>query len=157
MSDLSHKYTCWFDGMCEPKNPGGNIGIGAYITDPGGKRIFELSDYIPAEEMDFNTSNNVAEYMAVISVMEHLIKNNITQDRVVVCGDSKMAIEQLSGHWRAKGGTYLPYYHKAIRLKGEFKNIEFYWVPREHNVEADRLSKCEAIRNGCEIKLQKNL
>ncbi len=56
-------------------------------------------------------------------------------------GDNKMSINQLSGHWKAKGGLYYPYYKKAMKLVREFPDIRFVWIPRELNSQADELSK----------------
>ena len=40
-------YKCYFDGACEPKNPGGKIGAGIYITD--GEKEFSTNTFIPAD------------------------------------------------------------------------------------------------------------
>ena len=38
-------------------------------------------------------------------------------------------------------GEYLQYYKSALLLTQDYKNIEFKWIPREENIEADALSK----------------
>lgn len=148
-------YVAYVDGMCEPINPGGNIGVGAFILNKKRERIFTHSKYIKAGELGGVTSNNIAEYMGIISVLEYMIANNWQNENIVICGDAKLSIMQMRGEWNANGGLYLPYYHKAKELKKAFTNIKFEWVPREKNSIADELSKCEAIRNGCEFRIQK--
>ena len=148
-------YVAYVDGMCEPKNPGGNMGIGAFVLNPNRERIFTHSDYITSESLNGQTSNNIAEYMAVISVMKFLLGDGLQNEKIIICGDSKLSIMQMRGEWKANGGGYIPYYQKAQELKKNFKNIRFEWIPREKNSIADELSKCEAIKNGCEFKIQK--
>jgi ribonuclease HI len=39
-----------------------------------------------------------------------------------------------------KAPTIIPLYHKAMSLIFKFNNIQFEWIPREQNKQADRLS-----------------
>lgn len=48
MEDKVYDFTGYFDGACGPKNPGGNLGIGAYIINRENKEIFIHSEYIKA-------------------------------------------------------------------------------------------------------------
>ena len=145
----------YIDGAAEPKNPGGNMGIGAFILDKNRKRIFEYSKYIPAEELNGETSNNVAEYLAVIEVFKFFISNNLQNEKIICCGDSKLVINQMSGLWNCNKGIYAKYYYQANELVKKFGNIRFEWIPREKNQLADDLSKREMIKNKCEFKIQK--
>ena len=149
-------YVAYVDGMCEPVNPSGNMGIGAFILNPNRERIFTHSDYIPSKQLNGQTSNNIAEYLAVIAVMEFLLNMELHNEKIIICGDSKLSIMQMRGEWKANKGGYIPYYEKAKELKKNFKNIRFEWIPREKNSIADELSKCEAIKNGCEFRIQKH-
>lgn len=148
-------YVAYVDGMCEPVNPKGNMGIGAFILNPKRENIFSYSKYIKSEELNGETSNNIAEYMAVIAVLEFFLNNNLQNEKIIVCGDSKLSIMQMNSTWNVNGGLYVPYYQKAKELKKKFTNIQFQWVPREKNEIADNLSKKEAIKNGCQFRIQK--
>lgn len=147
-------YAFYFDGACEPRNPKGNLGIGAFILNPERKRIFELSQYVSAKDLNFATSNNVAEYMGVIAGMKFLIEKNLHQENIICCGDSKMVICQMLGEWGCNGGIYSKYYYEAIEIKKQFKNINFIWIPREKNSICDELSKRAMIANKCEFRIQ---
>lgn len=149
-------YVAYVDGCCEPTNPGGNMGIGSFVLNPKRERIFEHSKYISSKELSGNTSNNIAEYMAVISVLEFFLQNNLHNHKIIICGDSKLSIMQMGGSWKARGGAYIPYYQKALGLKGSFSNISFQWIPREKNNIADELSKNPMIKAGCEFRIQPN-
>ena len=80
-------YAAYFDGACEPRNPNGNLGIGSFVLDKERKMVFRHSKYISNRDMQIN-SNNVAEYMALISVLEYFIENNLQDEKIIVCGDS---------------------------------------------------------------------
>ena len=148
---MTDYYVGYFDGLCEPENPKGNIGFGAFILNPERKRIFEVSKYVPAKELNYLTSNNVAEYMSIIAIFEYLIKNGLQKEKVIICGDSKLVINQMRGEWKCSGGVYEPYYRKAFEMRKEFTNIRFEWIPREQNSIADELSAREAIKAGCKF------
>jgi len=143
-------YVCYFDGACEPKNPGGNMGVGAVIFKDG-IAIYEESVYYPAKN---ENSNNVAEYLAFIYLLEYLIFNYLTDKKIVIYGDSNLVVRQMTGDWRIHEGWYVEYANEAKQLLANFSNISLYWIPREENEFADKLSKKCMIDNNCEFKIQ---
>jgi|SRR6478752_890661 len=134
------KVKCYFDGACEPKNPGGNMGIGAYILVHG-KEIYTHSNYILANS---ENSNNVAEYMALEKILQYLQSNDLKSKEIWIYGDSNLVIQQMSGKWKVKNGLYkesaLRCKELALRLKTKH-NLNYKWIPRELNERADKLSK----------------
>jgi ribonuclease HI len=64
---------------------------------------------------------------------------------VTIHGDSNLVINQLNGRWRIRKGLYLSIATetKALltHLRGLGWQINFCWIPREHNEECDALSK----------------
>ncbi len=52
----------YFDGACEPINPGGTIGFGAVIFDYAGHEIWHASGISRPNDGPQQTSSNVAEY-----------------------------------------------------------------------------------------------
>ena len=139
--DKNFDYVCYFDGACGPINPGGNIGTGAIILK-GDDPIYENSGYVDAQDFDYmGTSNNIAEYMALIDVLKKLIDLGLTSKKILVRGDSNLVINQMRRLWKAKGGRYKPYYDEAMELAKSFEDIKFRWIPREQNAFADDLSK----------------
>ena len=126
-------YKCYFDGACEPKNPGGKIGAGIYITD--GEKEYFNNTFIPA--LPENT-NNIAEYTAFIMILECL-KNKI-DCKIEIFGDSMLVINQMNGEWQIKHGAYREYALKAKPLLEDLKkknSVLIQWIPREQNEKAD--------------------
>lgn len=140
----------YFDGCCEPINPGGHIGLGAIIFH-NGDRIWKHSEYILAAE---SNSNNVGEYRAFIAILEYLKGKGMHRMPIRIYGDSKLVIEQMFGRWKIKKGHYVFYAHKAANLLSGFPNIEGVWIPRDENYLADELSKRELVNNRVQFYIQ---
>lgn len=134
---MNENLKLYFDGSCEPMNPGGTMGFGTLIKR-GDIRIFENSEAVAAAP---GNTNNIAEYRALMNGLQWLIDNDMTGEPVAVFGDSNLVIQQMSGNWGAKGGRYYPYYVQAKELRKKFSDISFTWIPREQNVECDELSR----------------
>lgn len=128
----------FFDGSCGPKNPGGAIGAGAYITVDGAI-VHEISH---AEPPDDGYSNNYAEYLALKLAMEWLLENGMAKENVCFFGDSNLVIQQVTGAWKVKAGRYKEVAKEVFQLLPYFSSANFYWIPREENTHADALSDC---------------
>jgi len=128
----------YFDGLCQPKNPGG-IACYAFIVKSDGKTLH--SDYgVAGEPFSPESTNNVAEYTALAKALEWLAANNLASGKVVVNSDSQLVVKQLQGEYKVKGKRIIPLYKQVLLLRKIFADIEINWVPREKNKEADRLT-----------------
>nr|WP_298658546.1 ribonuclease HI family protein [uncultured Flavobacterium sp.] len=141
--DLTNSIEIWFDGSCEPYNPGGRMGYGAVIKK-NGQTLKELYSGEPSNDKN---SNNVAEYSALKMSLEYLIENGLNNERVFVRGDSKLVIMQMTGRWGIKEGRYVDVAKETFGLLKQFPKIYLKWIPREENQEADGLSNRYWIEN----------
>ncbi|MFZ1087476.1 MAG: reverse transcriptase-like protein, partial [Terracidiphilus sp.] len=82
-----------FDGACEPWNPGGHMGLGWVIDG------IEHHEYI---ESGPGNTNNVAEYRALIRLLEAMISEK-TPGNLIIIGDSKLVVNQVAGDWICNG------------------------------------------------------
>lgn len=146
---------CYFDGACEPVNPGGTASFGAVILR-NEEAIWECSClYEPEPGHERETSNNVAEYSGLLAILDYLIAQNLNHEPIIVRGDSKMVIEQMFGTWKIKSGYYVPIARRLKELiEAHFPSLIGEWIPRDQNSIADELSKRELIKAGVEFKLQ---
>ncbi len=126
----------YFDGLCEPRNPGGiaTYGYVIYLDDGRAIRRYGLA----AKPFSTDSTNNVAEYTGVICLMEEMKSLGVTSP--VIKGDSQLVIRQLNGEYKVKAKRIVPLYERAVKLKEEL-NATLVWVPREENKEADELSR----------------
>jgi ribonuclease HI len=124
----------YFDGLCQPCNPGGTACF-AFIVKNEENTIYK--EYGLAAH---NSTNNVAEYAGVIKALEWLIANNYQNESIVINGDSQLVIQQMKRNFKVKAPTIIPLYHKVMSLVSKFSHIQFEWIPREQNKEADSLS-----------------
>ena len=126
------KAIIYFDGACLPSNPGIAC-YGFVIEIENGKKISEYGIATP------NGTNNVGEYTALVKSMEKALFIGITE--VEIKGDSQLVINQMLGTYKVKAQNLIPLYQKAKELSKAFKKIEFKWIPREQNKEADKLAE----------------
>lgn len=147
-------FEAYFDGACEPVNPGGTATYGAAIFQDG-NRAWECAEvYCPEPGDERETSNNVAEYCGLLAVLRWFADQGLFEAQIIVYGDSKLVIEQMFGSWKIKKGVYVPLALAAQRLLRQFKSIKGRWIPREKNEIADKLSKSALVRKGVPFRIQ---
>ncbi len=129
--------TAFFDGLCEPKNPGG-IGTYGYVIYEGNIPVIKDKG-IAGEPFSPSVSNNTAEFTGVIMLMEAL--SPYTKDFIMVYGDSQFVINVVNERNLVRSPRIRDFASKALQLKKNFSNIQFGWIPRAKNMEADKLTE----------------
>jgi ribonuclease HI len=123
--------TVRFLGQCLPRNPGG-IACYAYIIRNKEGHLLHESCGLAAEPNSPSSTNSVANYTALISALEWLIKNGYSNDIIKVYGNSKLVISQINEGEVAAirsdnniSRNTLPLYTKVMKLKSKFYYISF--------------------------------
>jgi ribonuclease HI len=129
----------YFDGLCQPINPGG-IACYAFVVKRDGKTIYKDYDVV-GEPFSNQSTNNVAEYAALAKALEWLIANNLVAEKVEIKSDSQLIVNQLSGNYKVRAKRIIPLYQRVLLLKSKFRDVQIKWVPRKYNKEADILTK----------------
>lgn len=112
-------------------NPG-EAAIGCVLKHPDtGSVIAEHKERIGL------ATNNVAEYRALIAGLELALRYR--PNRLVCHLDSELIVRQLSGEYKVKMETLKPLFDEIQELAAQIPEISFCHVPREKNMEADRL------------------
>lgn len=112
----------------------GNPGPAAYgyvVVDPAGREVEARGEYVGA------TTNNVAEYRALIACLDAARRHGATRARVYM--DSELVVRQMTGQYRVKNAGLKPLYEQARRAGAAFARIEYLAVRREANARADEL------------------
>ena len=90
-----------------------------------------------------NTTNNVAEYKAVIFALKkakQLLGTKKAQEtEVEVRTDSELLCKQQNGLYKIKDKGLQPLFIEVWNRKQDFSGVTFVHVPREQNREADTL------------------
>lgn len=123
-----------FDGASKG-NPGPASG-GAVCYDMAvtpSKKVFEAGMML-----DGHATNNVAEYNGLILGFKHA--KNLGLKRLLVKGDSQLIINQMMGIYSVKNDNMIPLYKEAKELEESFETVEYMWVRREFNSDADSLT-----------------
>ncbi|KAI3465894.1 hypothetical protein Pfo_022557 [Paulownia fortunei] len=105
-------------------------GAGIVLTSPEGEEL-EF-----AVRFEFKTSNNEAEYEALLSVFS----------------DSRLVMQQVMGEFVAKEEKMRSYVEQVSQLKEQFTKIDLNHIPRAENVKADYLSKIASSTTDCKTR-----
>lgn len=129
----NNKITIYTDGGSKG-NPGpSSIGV---VLNYGGK----TKEY---GEQIGKTTNNIAEYTAVIFALKklkHLIgKDEAGESEVLIKSDSELLVSQLNGEYKVKNEKIKKLFIDVWNLKQDFGDVEFKLVPRGENKKADQL------------------
>jgi ribonuclease HI len=121
-------WAMYFDGSaCED-----GCGVGILLGSPRGI-MYSFSIRLPAP-----CTNNLAEYEAVCRGMELLLEAGV--EAVEVFGDSKLVISQLTEEYRCESELLFPLWMRCHEVMTQFRYINFYWIPRSQNAEANDLA-----------------
>ena len=108
-------------------------GAGLILTSPEGIDI----EY--ALRFGFHTSNNKAEYEAVIAGLN--LAHSLEVDQLEVYSDSQLVVRQIEDTYEAKSGRMILYLLKVLDLLKKFVLVQVKHVPRAENSRADALAK----------------
>jgi ribonuclease HI len=114
-------------------NPG-PAAIGAVVLDTSTEppqRLATVSEAIGV------TTNNVAEYRALIAGLEAALP--FRPRHVHVRADSLLVVNQLLGRWKVKHAGLRPLFERARELLRRFDDVDLAHVRRGHNADADAL------------------
>lgn len=128
------KYLIHTDGGARG-NPGpAAIGVVIEGDDVGHK---EYGEYIG------ETTNNVAEYKAVIFALKKLKSlvgsEKARESQVILHADSELLVKQVNGEYKVKEAGIQKLFLEVWNLKLDFKDLKLMHIPREENKGADKM------------------
>jgi ribonuclease HI len=130
---MTRRFVVYTDGASRG-NPGpASIGAAIYFDGPEG-----LEEIASVSEPVGVTTNNVAEYKAVVAGLELVAE--FEPDEVLVRADSQLLVRQLDGRYRVKSQNLKPLYAEVRRLVDRLPRVRFEHVRRESNRRADGLA-----------------
>ncbi|MBU2103775.1 reverse transcriptase-like protein [Patescibacteria group bacterium] len=135
-------FTLYADGGSRG-NPG-PAGAGALVRNEAGETVVEVSEFLG------NTTNNVAEYTAVLLALEALAQKlgaAAKDAEISVRLDSMLVVRQMLKQWKLKNEGLKPLAARVEELVSLFKSVTFEHVYREYNTDADRLANRAMDRN----------
>ena len=123
-------YTANIDGAARG-NPG-PAAYGVVIRRPDGATHESLGKYIG------RTTNNVAEYYALIAALDYAAASGIKRLRVY--SDSQLIVNQIKGLYKVKHPDLRPLHERAKKQAASLESFTITYVPREQNRAADDLA-----------------
>ena len=123
------KYVVYSDGAARG-NPG-PAGAGYVVYDETGALVH--SEAIPLG----HTTNNIAEYTAIIKAAEYVRSLNPVQINFML--DSELVVRQLNGQYKVRASHLIPLYQRLTMILAGL-NYDCIHIPREDNKVADALA-----------------
>lgn len=112
-------------------NPG-PAGIGFVLEDEAGAEVCAAGRYLG------ETTNNVAEYEALLLGLESALAHGVR--RLRVCSDSELVVRQVNGVYKVKHPNIQPLHRRVCALVSQFESVLVGHVRREENKRADELA-----------------
>lgn len=137
------RFTLRCDGASRG-NPG-PAAVGVVIEDSEGRVIHGEGRCIGV------TTNNVAEYQALITGLEWL--GGVGAEHIEILLDSLLVAKQVVGAYKVKSQGLRPLHKRATELLAGFASVKVKHVPREQNSAADAFAN-EALDNGSAVQLE---
>lgn len=125
------------DGLLVVRIDGGSRGnpgpsaIGVLLEDVEGNVLEEVAARIGT------TTNNVAEYQALITGLETALDRGAR--RVRILSDSELLVKQMRQEYRVRDPELKELFLEAVALVRRFARVEIKHVPRSENAAADAL------------------
>lgn len=102
-----------------------------------------LDEKIEYAQIIGDTTNNQAEYQALVAALEKLTSLNQEKAVVTCYADSELMVKQLNGVYRVKDMALKPHFDRikasALEIKALSGVVEYVYVRREENSRADEL------------------
>ena len=118
-----------FDGSSTEKF----AGAGTVIISPKGIKTTLSFNLV------FKCTNNQVEYEASVIGLEILLE--LRAQEIHIIGDSQLVLRQLTGEYKCNSFLVAPYYTTSTQLSNSFHFMDFEYVPRESNWEANELAQ----------------
>ncbi|XP_021747334.1 uncharacterized protein LOC110713176 [Chenopodium quinoa] len=126
-------WVLYFDGASNKKG----CGVGVLLVSP-------TEEHVPISiKVDFDVTNNAAEYEACIVGLETALALGIKKLRVY--GDSSLIINQISKKWKVRSESLAPYQAYLETLTDQLEKVDYSYLPREENQFADALVRLAAM------------
>uniref|UniRef100_A0A2N9F216 Uncharacterized protein n=1 Tax=Fagus sylvatica TaxID=28930 RepID=A0A2N9F216_FAGSY len=106
-------------------------GAGIILVSP------EKDKFEYAIQLRFRATNNEAEYEALLAGLK--LSKKMGVKNLTVKSDSQLVIGQIKGEYEAREDRMKKYLTVVQTLLPHFEKVEFVQIPREENVDADRL------------------
>lgn len=118
-------------------NPGPSA-IGVVIKNQNNETLKQYGEFLGPK-----LTNNEAEYQAVIFALKKITalygKKTVKSLCVEINSDSELLVKQMTGKYKILHPNIQNLFFKIWNSKMDFQKVEFNYIPRQENTEADKL------------------
>ncbi|XP_059635696.1 uncharacterized protein LOC132277870 [Cornus florida] len=140
VENLEEDYSCslWKLFVDGSSNQMG-AGIGIKLQTPEGTTLSQVI------RLEFNTTNNEAEYEALLAGLK--LAKELKIKNLIAYNDSQLIVRQVTGEYGTKDKIIEAYRTAILRKAKDFDQIKFIQLSRECNEDTNRLA-CSASNSG---------
>ena len=131
VKEIEQAFALYFDGAYKRKE--GKAAAGIVVFNPVKEKVMERGMVLLNV-----SSNNEAEYAALIAGLEWCASNEIS--RLNVYGDSMLIVKQVQGIWSCKSDKLSSKLREVKGLLRRIKHHQIHYVGRASNHDADALA-----------------
>jgi len=113
---------------------------GASRGNPGPAAAGVVLDHPAVKRGEYigKATNNVAEYRALILGLELAAEMALAE--IEIKSDSELLVRQMTGQYRVKNPALKELFNTAQKAAARLASVSYRHIPREENVEADRIA-----------------
>ena len=131
IKEIEEAFSLYFDGAYKRKE--GKATVGMVVFNPSNEKVMERGLVL----LDLS-SNNEAEYAALLIGLEWCVSNNI--NRLNVYGDSMLIVKQVQGIWSCKSDKLASKLREVKSLLRRITHAQIHYVGRTKNQVVDALA-----------------
>lgn len=131
-----HGIQLYFDGGFHREQRLAGLGAVIYFTQTNQHYRIRLN-----QQADYLTSNNEAEYAALLFAIEQLEELGAHHQAIEIFGDSQVVIHEMNGEWAISENVLASWADKIdLKLQKLGLTATYTYIDRKINEEADRLA-----------------
>lgn len=131
-----HDVRIYFDGGFHREQRLAGLGAVIYFTQTN--QHYRIRTNLQA---DYLTSNNEAEYAALLFAIEQLEELGVHHQKIEIFGDSQVVINEMNGEWAVSENVLASWADKIdVKLQKLGLKATYTYVDRKVNEEADQLA-----------------
>lgn len=155
MAEARNRITIYFDGagrnVKNVSSPMG-IGIATFINKEYKEEFSYYGYYYFDETQQIRGTSNTAEWLACVNTMKLAVdlKQQFPDHNIFIFSDSQVISRQFNNEYQITDPSHQDFYKQAHNYAEKVDIKEVHWIRREHNQQADILSK-KGIKNTHQI------
>jgi len=155
---MKHPISIYFDAGIKPHPNGGFAQCFGWLAKDHQGQIIKEGKSVEVRSDDCGSCS--VEFDALILALKGINELNLHHEPITIHGDSRAVIDMCNGLGKAHSQTLCAKQQAVASLSANFTSLNFVWIPRELNTQADKLGRMafnESIEQATRITLMNKI